>query len=405
MERRGAGYAIKNKEFSSILKIGGTSVSTRLECGGRGDRLAKAYCCAIGEAVERYALSIGAGSALSKGRVRDFAGSGPQLDEITFFLDTQYETESFPFRKPEAEDVFEWVPGRDFATGEVSYMPASLVFMPYQRKGAEPALTYQISPGTSCHVSWECAVFHAICELLERDAFTLFWEAGCPGSRISVHQELIALEFKSIEFSDLIHLDITTDIGLPVALTILRWDEGDRHGLTYGMASKPYLKEANLTATREALTSWVSAKMLSMPEGIDQDRLFELLETDPDYKWHMLWSAMGFATCDMDTLVSESTHDDVSRVHKEPPRTLDALRKRIAELGHKIVIFDITPPDVRELGFFVARAVSTTLLRPSLGRFGRHLFNDRLVLAPIAMGRDAKYSTLEDIHEHYRPEP
>lgn len=399
------GYTTDNKEFSSTLRYSMTPYPARLECGGRGNFMEMAYCCAIGEALERYALSIEDRSAFSKGRVKDFVGSGPRLDEITFFLDAQYEGENFPFRKPDAEDVFEWVSGKDFVTGELAHIPASLVYMPHRTKVSEPALSYQISPGTSCHISWDEAVFHAICELLERDAFTLFWEAGCPGHRISVDEEFDTLRFKFSEFCDLVYLDITTDIGFPVALSILSWDEGDHRGLTYGMASKPSWKNANLTATREALTSWVSAKMLSMPDELDRDGLFEMLEKDPDYKWHMLWSAMGYATSDMDSLVSESSNDDLNETRDEVPRTLDALTKKLASLGHKIVIVDITPPDVRELGFFVARAVSTTLLRPSLGRFGRHLSNERLVLAPKAMGRDAKYSTLEDIHEHYRPEP
>ena len=72
-----------------------------------------------------------------------------------------------------------WVPAMDPLTNEVVYVPAAMVFVPYffyQGSGDSP-IAQPISTGLACHVSPEQASLNAVCEVIERDAFTITWQA------------------------------------------------------------------------------------------------------------------------------------------------------------------------------------------------------------------------------------
>ena len=70
-------------------------------------------------------------------------------------------------------------------------VPAALVFVPYQyRKGNQDVpITQPISTGLACGCSYEEAAISGLCEVIERDAFTLTWQARL-GHRLILHETI-----------------------------------------------------------------------------------------------------------------------------------------------------------------------------------------------------------------------
>lgn len=399
------------REYASRIRSPLFPMAQRQENGGRGHLPGEAYQCAVGEAVERYALSICDPDTLVKATVGALKTDAWPVENFTFFLDAQYDEPGFPFQKPTDKDTLQWVEGYDVTTDRPVFIPASLVYVPYRRHTDEPALSYQMSPGTGCHTSWAKAATNAILELIERDAFTILWEAGAAFPKADPSPALRDMLAFLPDYIEHGVYDITTDVGVPTALVTLSWRHMDTvaenagrsamntMGLTYGIACKKTPGDAQASAFREAITSWISAVVVAQAERMPKDALYRHIVEHPDYRWHMLWSALGYASEDMAFL------DQATAQSAAPPDTMRPLGDLLRRSGMQVVLVDITPPDIADLGLFVARAVSCSLVRPSLGRHGRHLRNGRFVSVPRKLSLPHLYQTRESIHEHYRPEP
>ncbi|MEM6455208.1 MAG: YcaO-like family protein [Acidobacteriota bacterium] len=381
------------------------SESSSADNGGRGERKSTAYCGAIGESIERYALSIYDPSTLTVAPFDAVEDRALSPDALRFFLDAQYRDPQFPFAPPQPTDHLAWIEGVDFVTGEATYVPASLVFLPYRHLDDEPRLSHQISPGASCHTSREAAALSAVLELVERDAFTIFWETAAAFPRVApdpVFDEVLRASALDLDVDS---FDISTDLEIPTALVLVRSTEGAHACLSYGMASRPTFAEAHHSAWQEAVTSWISARTMIRGERVPRDLLLERMAAAPGFHLHMLWSALGYADDDLRFVEDAAPRAPTRDLTAASGTILEAVREKLRDRGCRVILVDITPSDVAELGFFAMRAVSTDLVRQSLGFHCRHLRNERLTAVPKTLGLPHRHRTHRAIYENYRPEP
>ena len=133
----------------------------------------------------------------------------------------------FPFVPFDDSTTIRWTPAVDPLTGETWHVPAALVYMPYYyyKDTPDAPIIQPISTGMACHCSLAEAAVSAVCEVVERDAFTITWQARLAHPQIPVESlsdsnyELVRrLEWTRASVS---LFNITLDAGIPTVLAVL----------------------------------------------------------------------------------------------------------------------------------------------------------------------------------------
>ncbi len=121
---------------------------------------------------------------------------------------------------------FGWTQSVSLIYNKKCLVPAQLAYILYEFSGGEPQIRQTTTSGAAAGDSWERAAYGAICEAVERDAFMILWL-----NRLSPKQiDLTALNSERIQnLLEKFHrynleiyvFDITTDIPLPVIMTVV----------------------------------------------------------------------------------------------------------------------------------------------------------------------------------------
>lgn len=125
---------------------------------------------------------------------------------------------------------------KEVATNDLHWIPAGFVDFTYHAHTDEPKVTLSHSSGSAFHESAHRAIWAGLCEVAERDAFSLFWLNQFPAKEIVLDgvsfgecEELNALARRL----DLIKaaglkirtFDITTDFNVPTVFSVVQGDE------------------------------------------------------------------------------------------------------------------------------------------------------------------------------------
>lgn len=201
---------------------------------GRGvsDDYSEAVSKVFGEFLERYALlyyedewflraSI---SQLTQSRNKFlhpklFASFGEEQSTWKSNQDTLYNENA----------LFRWISVRNLATNEEILAPAQFVFWTYCRHHAdytEPRLTEPNTNGAGAYFTREGAVLSGLYELIQRDAFFLYWFNSLSPKKIDLatitNPRLAPLleQAKRLRI-EVVFLDITSDFGIPAVVCAL----------------------------------------------------------------------------------------------------------------------------------------------------------------------------------------
>lgn len=390
-ERRATDDALNIVDYVTHLcdPVADRPAVRRVFGGGAGDREI-ALVSATGEAVERYCLGLYDADSFIWASVAEAPRSACRLDDLCWFLDAQYDEPGFPWRKPEGWWEFAWVRGYSLRTGAEAYVPASLIYLPYRTHPGERETSHQVSSGTACHPVLAQAAYRAILELIERDALTICWESHVPfpplGGEVTDHAARViserGLAIRCRSF------DLTTDVGIPVVLTLALADYGSP-AVAVGVAADLNARSALRRSVEEAVTSWRSAAYVCAQGLASRAQILARMRRMTDFVDHSLYYSHPESLRHFDFLLKSSLPmrdppEDVGCY--EPHVALRECVRRLTLGGHEVVLFDLTQPDVQELGLHVVRAFSPTLVRQTIGLSARHLRNRRIYEVPHKLG-------------------
>jgi ribosomal protein S12 methylthiotransferase accessory factor len=345
----------------------------------RTDALAKA----VGEAVERYCAAIYAAEdfAVTAGD----AASCVAPAEFALYSAWQYRRPGFPYVPFTWKTRVRWVSARDLATGRTVNVPASMVFIPYVYSEAdgEAPIAQPISTGLACHAGLDEAAASGICEVVERDAVTLTWQARISPPRIDSRSlnpptaDLVA-RFARVGY-DTALFDITTDLRIPVVLAVIRGR---------GSESVPIAVAASAhgdpnTAARKAL------------EEVEHTRALcdEIRRTGPPPIAHpgdvtnqlghlQYWSDVRrrrHASFLFASSARTAIGDLPAVTGRSPKEIVRELTARLNAGGHRVLLCDLTTPDVKAAGLAVVRALVPGLHPLFMGYRVRALGGHRLL--------------------------
>jgi ribosomal protein S12 methylthiotransferase accessory factor len=183
-------------DFDAMLRrlIGSPSLSTGLGqtlfAGGKGYDVPHMFVSSVSESVERVLGSLAIfDREILYATYRDmtrrgYACLGP--GDIPLFAPEQYASGDLLYEPFTEESFVGWLEGRRLLGGERVWMPAQLVALFYPYRADEALIGYSTSGGLASHINERRALFHAITELIERDAVNLRWVSRMAPERIDL---------------------------------------------------------------------------------------------------------------------------------------------------------------------------------------------------------------------------
>jgi ribosomal protein S12 methylthiotransferase accessory factor len=269
-----------------------------------------------------------------------------------------------------------------------------MVFLPYYyavEDGEEP-IAQPISTGLACHSSVAEAAISALCEVIERDAFTITWQA-----RVAMpHIQVESLSARNREIvgrlekigSKVVLVDITLDIGVPTILTILRTESLEAPALVFAASADLDPERAVTKSLEEVAHTRQLAQDLktNQPPLLPQLHYKNIVHQDDhvllycDHKnvplAEFIWSSHKQKSfSDVKTLATDNHQND-----------LKSLVRRISALGYRVLVANITTPDIEQLGLTVVRTIIPGFHPLFMGHRFRAIGGSRLYTVPQQLG-------------------
>ena len=316
---------------------------------GKGVSKTEAEVSAIMEGIERYSSEVNEEMILDS--------SQSELDGKVNFL-SPYEL-TLPAQEMYNEYIkIGWVKGYDLIRKEEIYIPANAVFHPYPLKRDYPLFRTNTN-GLASGNTLEEAIFHGLCEVIERDAWSLVEMKRTFPKDLVIEIDDHLLEdflnrFKENEV-EIIFKDITSDIKVPTILAAI--DDlrlKDPTLMVMGMGTHIDPKVALYRAITEAAQSRLTqihgaredTQKAEMKRRIGYDRIRKL-------NWYYLNKfGVETKTSDFTTKASDDILEDINTL-------LDVLTKNGI---NRAIAVDLTR---NELGIPVVR-----VLVPQLEQYG-----------------------------------
>jgi oxazoline/thiazoline synthase len=362
---------------------------------GKGSTAEQGEASALMEAIERYSGIYQGDEIRITRRFTDFAAGEAILpNDILLYSDAQYHQGAGPdsHESPLTPILFdrsaevEWSPVWSLRDGRFKYIPTSLLYFFYRGRAA-----YEVhadSNGCAAGNTLEEAIVQGFLELVERDAYAIWWYNRVQRSQVDLGQ------FDDSYIRDLRNqladtgrrlwvLDVTSDLGIPTYVAITHWISEGLENVEFGSGAHFDPRIAMLRSLTE-LNQFLSIGLMGGGKG-DKSSL--------DGTTPLRLQDYPFLIPSDKPAVRPGTGSKFDRLEtREQVAACVGLAKRE---GHDFLVLDQTRPDI---GVPVVRVIV-----PGLRHFYRRFAPGRLYDVPVKLGwRDRPLSEgdLNPIHPH-----
>jgi ribosomal protein S12 methylthiotransferase accessory factor len=373
-----------------------TALSNFRNNGGASISRQAAAAKAIGEAVERYCAAMFRYNhlVLSPYAALDRPGTAP--DAFALYREEQYVSEGFSWRPFEDQSIVAWTPARSLRDGREVLVPAPAVFVPYHYRlsTGETPIMQPISTGLAAGLSFSQAASSGICEVVERDAFTIMWQARMARPRIDRETLPPSVQSALNRFTDVgldvKLIDITTDIRIPTVMTIALGDAATSPAVAVAAATDPSPEVALIKSLEElAHTRKFARQVMEFlpPLPVDIAGGHPLVQ---DQKQHLRFycgqEAKDYIAFAWSSQETTRLADMADKSAESPEDELAALVHEVHQAGHEVLACDLTTPDIASLGLAVVRVLAPGLHPLFMGYRNRALGGNRLYEVPQRLG-------------------
>jgi ribosomal protein S12 methylthiotransferase accessory factor len=354
----------------------------------------RAAAKAVGEAVERYCAAQYAANGLPLTSVKSAPFDCVRPEEFALFSSEQHQDPRFPFLPFCEETPIRWVPTLDLLTGATKYVPAAMVFLPYVGKKdcQERLICPQMSTGLACHTSLTVAALSAACEVIERDAIAITWQAMLAWPQI----RLETLTARNADLVDRLRrpeasvhlLFLEMDHGIPTFLSAMRSTVPDAPALVIAAAAHLDPEVAVQKSLEELAQTWTWAQRekATRPKfapGAQWEHVIDP-ETHAATYFDQTTARRGQFLFGSRRRLAFQDIADLSVEH--PADDLRFLVHRLHAISHRVFLADVTSEDVRGLGLHVVRALIPGFHPLFMGHRFRALGGTRLWTLPQQLG-------------------
>ena len=369
----------------------------------------RAIMKAVGESIERYCPSHFNYEDFTLAAYSDLDCEAVHPADFALFSNRQYAEPGFPFSRLTASTPLRWVSAYSITHDQPILVPASFVYIPYFSDPLhEPLAHNPISTGLACGSNLAPAIYKAILEVIERDAFMIMWQNQllCPRIDLStvddpfIQSMLNELEILPVECQAYL---LPSDIEVPMIMVILRNTSGHPPHTVIGMSADLDPSKALMLALEEVSLSWLGMGRYCLAEkdyqpSKDYKNVDNLIRhalahaVDPDLgkSWEFLRSS-----------VQQISLQDINNKYDE--NMVNNVQHLVGKLNEKdlnVVVKDLTTVDVDDAGFKVVRAVVPGMQPLDVSHAYRHLGGTRLYEVPWQMGLRSQPLTEEELNPY-----
>jgi ribosomal protein S12 methylthiotransferase accessory factor len=344
--------------------------------GGSGSEPSEAKLAALGEAIERYSLSIHQLDALHQSPFETLSDAVPPI-EFTPFSESQ-RSERGLTESALRETPFYWTRATSLVSGREPLIPAQAAYMPF-----DPVELIR-SPNTSgaaAGLDYRTATARAVSELVERECFLIGYLNHIPYPHVDLDSTDNAWFQKlrrvlDADRRELYVLDGSLDQPYETAIAILV-DRDAEPAVCFGLGCDNRMETAVQDAILEVfqIYEWMTENIVG-ESSPDSARVSSLEDRGHLWNDHQMIEKLDFWL--------ES--DDVVPIETSADTGLDAFRHFLKANGYDCYIADVTSSDVGRAGFSVVRAIAPAMYPLYLDEQYRYLGTDRLYDVPVKCG-------------------
>lgn len=367
------------RETDSVRRV------LRTESAGKGMTDVQARAGALGEAVERYSGVWQGDEAYVTASARSLGDDAVALDTLQHFSARQFREREHWRRQGNG---FTWVPDPLDETREISWTPVwSLTenrhkYVPssylYYRFPTPPGPVHAVahSNGNAAGSSPEDAVLQGFFELVERDSVALWWYNRVRRPAVRLDDATLPYlarwrDAYAARDREVWVLDLTSDLGIPVAAAVSRRVGGGSEDILFGFGAHVDPSVAVSRAVTEM--NQFLAQLIEFRSGPHR------AQGGPDAHW---WDT---ATLENQPyLAPDGWSDLLTGPHRRPTgetdlsAELERARGLVEEKGMEMLVLDQTRPDI-------ALPVVKVMV-PGLRSFWPQFAPGRLYDVPVALG-------------------
>jgi ribosomal protein S12 methylthiotransferase accessory factor len=373
-----------------------TRFSNFSENGGASTDRYIAVAKAMGEAVERYCSAIYEAGDFIFSSYRDLRVRAVAPELLSFYRPDQYTWKGFEWQPFTDDTPVHWTIGVSLVTGEEILLPAASVYVPYHYQGPTRSafIMQPISTGMACGTSFEAAALSGLCEVVERDAFTINWQARLSRPLIR-HETLPAFgrdlvaRFTNVGL-DVKLVDITSDLGVPTIMSIALSHVDTSPAIAVAAATDPSPQRALSKSLDELAHTRKYSKQLMIytpPVPVDVENGHPAVRDQRDHlRFYCPQSSRPYAEFAWASNERVDLADLPDRSKGDDERQLDEVVRKCAAAALEPVAVELTTPDIAALGLRVVRVVVPGAHPLFMGHRTRALGNRRLYEVPQRLG-------------------
>ena len=360
-----------------------------LLCGGNNLDDDAARAAALGEAAERMSACQPAPADLLVAPYDEVLADAVNPRIWDLFDEATRSRPGFPYPDIGSDDDLSWAWAWSLTRGRPALVPASRVFVPFEPRTAADNADHPTLSGFAAGTTLVTATLAALLEVIERDAFMIAWMNHLQPPRLELDRRsphgvgayVAAFEDLGIEVRcDLLMLDL----GVPTVLAMARRSRSDDPAIVVATAADLDVAAACRHALAELAANRLYVRhTMAPPSPLSVDALQAAdvaghgrLYADPDMAAHVdFWWNSGTST------PLQSTGRPL-----RPDAALRRVVQGISAVGLETVAVDITPPELRQLGLTVVKALVPGTYPLTFGCPWPHLGGHRLRRAPVTAG-------------------
>lgn len=380
-------YAAGHNFSRQVRNLQGLRAGLRSQSAGKGTTDLQAKVSAMCEAMERYSGMFQGDESRRRASLRDLGADAIHPNACSLYSAEQYRTRgerkaaaSYDFvNDPLDEDaVIDWTPVWSLTEQRHKYLPTGYLYYYHQDTDASgPNYAWADSNGNAAGSSLEDAVVQGFMEVVERDAVALWWynRAARPAFDLDSFADPWMSEFREVYAGlgrDIHVLDLTTDLGVPVAVSVSRRLDGPTEDVMMAFGAHFDARIAVQRALAE-MNQFIPAVIDVGPDGRTRYRFHEgdqvnwwkhaRVENHP----YLAPSGPAVRASAYDRPATGDLLDDVAMA-----------RALVEERGMEMLVLDQTRPDI---GLPVVK-----LVVPGMRHFWRRLAPGRLYDVPVQLG-------------------
>jgi ribosomal protein S12 methylthiotransferase accessory factor len=382
--------------------------------GGASISRDNALAATIGEAVERYSSAYYEPQELTFATYNEVAENAVHPSDFGLYSERQYQTPGFPFKPFTPDSLISWTWGYSLQRKRPTLVPASLTYLPFRAnsKGKEVNIVMTTSTGLACGNTIEEAILSGVGEVVERDAITCFWMNRLALPHVEVDQDSAIYDLfkEKLDMPGLRYYlcEATTDVGIPVFFTLMVGNSNFGQMINSGSQANPSTEQAALKSLVEAahgrpyvrhiiqqLGEWKPSADFSTVRSFQDHAAF--YTRSPEH-----FDALDFVTAPRATKrLSDIKNLSTGSVSKD----IECYLSKLAAKGFDVIVVDLTPPDIEEVGFKVVRVIVPGLQLLHGDHQSPFLGCARLYNVPEALGYSDRPRKEEEMNPYPHPLP